>query len=148
MTNVPNAEESARLAEEFIEKVFNQHDVGYLKDVLSEDFVDLSPAPGESGDKASAIAWFERSFQSMPDMHAEVIQTIASGDKVAIRGRYSGTDEGGFMPGMKPTHKKVSMESIDIVQIGPDGKHISHFGIQDVMSAMGQLGLLPPPPEG
>ena len=40
------------------------------------------------------------------------------------------------------------MESIDIVQIGPDGKHISHFGIQDVMSAMGQLGLLPPPPGG
>jgi hypothetical protein len=38
------------------------------------------------------------------------------------------------------------MESIDIVQIGDDGKHTSHFGIQDTMSVMGQLGLLPPPP--
>ena len=144
---MPSVEENTRSAEEFIEKVFNQHDIGYLKDALSEDFVDLSPAPGESSDKAGAIAWFERSIQSMPDMHAEVIQTIASGDKVAIRGRYTGTDEGGFMPGMEPTHKTVSMESIDIVQIGDDGKHVSHFGIQDTMSVMAQLGMLPPPPE-
>ena len=65
--------------------------------------MDLSPAPGESGDKAGAIAWFERSIQNMPDMHAEVIQTIASGDKVAMRGGYTGTDEGRFMPGTSPT---------------------------------------------
>jgi predicted ester cyclase len=69
----------------------------------------------------------------------------APGDKVAIRGLYTGTAEGGFMPGMEPTHKTVTMESIDIVQIGDDGKHLSHFGIQDTMSVMGQLGLLPPP---
>ena len=143
---MPSVEENSRIAEEFIEKVFNQHDVGYLKDVLSEDFVDLSPVPGMPDDKAGTIAWFEQMFQNMPDMHGEVIQTIASGDKVAIRGRYTGTDEGGFMPGMEPTHKTVTMESIDIVQIGDDGKHLSHFGIQDTMSVMGQLGLLPPPP--
>jgi predicted ester cyclase len=142
---MPSVEENTRLAEEFIEKVFNEHDVGYLKDALSEDFVDLSPAPGETGDKAGSIAWFERLLQNMPDMHAEVIQTIASGDRIAIRGRYIGTDEGGFMPGMEPTHRTVTMESIDIVQIGDDGKHISHFGIQDTMGVMGQLGLLPPP---
>lgn len=81
------------------------HDVGYLKDALSDDFVDLSPAPGMPGDKAGAIAWFEQMFTNMPDSHAEVIQTIALGDKVAIRGRYTGTDEGGFMPGIEPTHK-------------------------------------------
>ena len=143
---MPNAEENTRLAEEFIEKVFSQHDVGYLKDTLSEDFVDLSPVAGMPSDKAGAIAWFEQMFQNMPDMHGEVIQTVASGDKVAIRGRYTGTDEGGFMPGMEPTYKTVTMESIDIVQIGDDGKHLSHFGIQDTMSVMGQLGLLPPPP--
>jgi predicted ester cyclase len=145
---MPSVEENTRLAEEFIEKVFNQHDVGYLKDALSEDFVDLSPAPGETGDRAGAIAWFEQLLHNMPDTHAEVIQTIASGDKVAIRGRYTGTDDGGFMPGMEPTHKTVTMESIDIVQIGDDAKHLSHFGIQDTMSVMGQLGLLPPPADG
>jgi predicted ester cyclase len=143
---MPTPEENARTAEEFIEKVFNQHDVGYLKDALSEDFVDLSPVPGMPSDKEGAIAWFEQMFQNMPDIHGEVLQTIASGDKVAIRGRYTGTDEGGFMPGMEPTHKTVTMESIDIIQIGDDGKHTSHFGIQDTMSVMGQLGLLPPPP--
>lgn len=143
---MPSAEENTRIAEEFIEKVFNQHDVGYLKDALSEDFVDLSPVPGMPNDKSGAIAWFEQTFQNMPDLHAEVIQTIASGDNVAVRGRYTGTDEGGYMPGMEPTHKTVTMESIDIMRIGDDGKQLSHFGIQDVMSVMGQLGLLPPPP--
>ncbi|MGH2594817.1 MAG: hypothetical protein ACRDH7_02505 [Actinomycetota bacterium] len=42
--------------------------------------------------------------------------------------------------------RENTIHEIDIVQIGDEGKHLSHFGIQDTMSVMGQLGLLPPPP--
>jgi predicted ester cyclase len=140
---VPSPEESRRLALEFVEKAFNEHDLEYIRSALDDGFVDHSPGPGEAGDKASALAWFERSFQTMPDMHAEVLRTVATGDRVAIHGVYSGTDVGGFMPGMAPTNKRVSMESIDVMQLGPDGRHVAHWGIQDVMTAMAQLGMLP-----
>jgi predicted ester cyclase len=142
---VSRPEENKRLALEFTEKVFNEHDIGYLKDALSEDFVDQSPAPGMMGDKAGTIAFFEQLFQNMPDLHGEVIHAIASGDTVAIHGMYTGTDKGGFMPGMAPTNKQVSMRSIDISEFGEDGKQVSHFGIQDIMGAMMQLGLVPTP---
>lgn len=140
---MPTPEECRRIAIEFVEKAFNEHDLEYLRTALDDGFVDHSPGPGEAGDKESSIAWFERSYRSMPDMHAEVLRTVASGGKVAILGRYTGTDVGGFMPGMPPTNKRVSMESIDVMEIGADGRHLSHWGIQDVMGAMGQLGLLP-----
>ncbi|MEA2579987.1 MAG: hypothetical protein QOE83_879 [Actinomycetota bacterium] len=138
-------EENKRLALEFSEKVFNEHDVGYLKDSLSEEFRDRSPAPGMGDDKVSCIAFFEQLFQNMPDIHCEVLHAVASGNKVAIHGMYTGTDTGGFMPGMEPTNKRVSMASIDISEFDQDGKQVGHFGIQDTMSAMMQLGLVPMP---
>jgi predicted ester cyclase len=141
---MPGSDDTTKYALEFVEKVFNEHDVGYLRDSLREDFVDHSPPPGAAGDKASTVAFLEQMFANMPDMRAEVIRTVASGNKVAVHARYSGTDSGGFMPGMPPTGKRITMDGIDISEIDDDGKHASHYGIQDTMAAMMQLGLMTP----
>jgi predicted ester cyclase len=140
----PPVEKNRELAKTFIDKVFNHHDIGYAKDWISDQSVDHSPRPGSSGDKASTLALFEQMFASMPDMKAEIIETVAAGNKVAIRARFSGTDKGGFMPGMPVTGKSISMESIDVIEFDEHGKSISHYGIQDTMTMLGQLGLLPP----
>jgi hypothetical protein len=63
---MPSIEENTRIAKEFIEKVFSQHDVGYLKDALSEDFVDLSPVPGMPSDKAGRSPGSSRYSRTCP----------------------------------------------------------------------------------
>jgi Predicted ester cyclase len=145
---MPTSDDTTKYALEFVEKVFNEHDMDYLRDSLREDFVDHSPPPGTSGDKASTVAFLKQMFTNMPDMHAEVIRTVASGGKVAVHARYTSTDQGGFMPGMPPTGKQITMDGIDLSEIDEDGKHVSHYGIQDTMAAMIQLGLMSPPGGG
>ena len=138
-----SSEDTTKYALEFVEKVFNEHDIDYLRDSIREDFVDESPPPGAAGDKASVVAFFEQMFANMPDIHAEVMRTVASGNKVAVHARYTGTDRGGFMPGMPPTGKQITMDGIDISEIDESGKQVSHYGIQDIVAAMMQLGLMP-----
>jgi predicted SnoaL-like aldol condensation-catalyzing enzyme len=138
-------EENKELARRFVNAVFNDHDADYAMDALSDDFVEHQPMPGMPPDKKGTVEQMRFFLQSSPDIKAEIHDLIASGDRVAIRATYTGTDAGGFLPGMAPTNKRYSMEGMDIVRWGDDGKVLEHWGIVDAMSAMGQLGLLPPP---
>lgn len=140
-----SAEENRRASIEFVEEVFNKHNLAYLDNALADDFRDVSAPPGQPGTKQSTIDWFGMLMKSSPDNRCEVIQTIASGNKVVVHSRFTGTDTGGFMPGMEPTGKTYTMESIDISEFDENGKQATHYGITDMMGAMMQLGLAPAP---
>ena len=94
-------EENVATVREFAQRVFNEHDITFAEKWLSDDFVDHSPMPGGSGDKAGTIAMFEMMRDQTPDMRIEVEDVIASGNKVAVRSTMHGTDTKGFMPGMR-----------------------------------------------
>jgi predicted ester cyclase len=89
---------------------------------------------------------FEQWFAAVPDLAATIDDMIASGDKVFVRSTISGTQTGEFL-GMPPTGKSFSIGSMDIVRI-QDDQAIEHWGIQDTMAMMTQLGLMPPPAGG
>lgn len=138
-------EENAASCREFMQRVFNEGDMSFAEKMLADDFVDHSPAPGMKGDKASSIEMFRMMKDQVPDNESEILDIIASGNKVAVRTRVSGTDTKGFMPGMPPTGKSFSVETIDVMTFNDDGLNTEHYGIFDMMGAMGQLGLLPSP---
>jgi steroid delta-isomerase-like uncharacterized protein len=142
------AEQNKQAVRDFFEEVFNKKNLDHVREALADDVVEHQEFPGITPDKDGVIKTFEMMFGSTPDMQAEILDLIATGDRVASRSVIRGTDTGGFMPGMPPTNKPYSMEAIDIIRFNDDGKVAEHWGIQDVMGAMGQLGLLPPPPEG
>lgn len=147
---MPTPQENRRLAEEFIEEVFNKKNLAYLEDALADDFVEESMPPGMPNDRAAVLEFFRAMIPPDSDMRVEIIQTIASEDRVAIHTRTTGTDTVGMMPGMEPTGKRYDVEGIDVTIMGPDGKTHGHYGITDMMTAMVQLELMPPPfqPEG
>jgi len=141
-------EEIEGMVREFYERGMNAQDMDYIEGRLSDDFIEHNPFPGLGNDKKGALETFRAIFAGTPDMHAEILETIVSGNRFAVRSRFSGTDSGaGQMPGVPPTGKSYSAESIDVVTVNPAGEFIEHYGIQDVMGIMGQLGLLPPPPD-
>src|SRR5437016_5331139 len=77
-------DENAAIARELIQKVLNEGDIGFAEKTLSEDYVERTPMPGGTNDKAGAIAMFQSMRSMTPDMHIEVHETIASGDKVVV----------------------------------------------------------------
>lgn len=140
-------EENAATTRALIQRVMLEGDVAFAEEVLAESFVEHNPMPGGTADKAGAIAMLTMMRELTPDMHIEVEDVIASGNKVAVRSTMTGTDTNGFMPGMTPTDRPFSMGAIDVFTFDDAGRNVEHYGVYDVMGAMGQLGLLPPPPD-
>jgi hypothetical protein len=44
---------------------------------------------------------------------------------------------------MPATNNRYSMEAMDVVVLGDDGRFTEHYGVYDVASALMQLGLMP-----
>jgi steroid delta-isomerase-like uncharacterized protein len=138
-------EENAATVRELIQRTLNEGDIAYAEKVLSDDYVEQSPMPGGTADKAGAIAMFQMMRQMTPDMRIEVEDVIASGNKVAARSTMHGTDTEGFMPGMEATNKPFAMGAIDVFTFDEDGMNTEHYGVYDIAGTMAQLGLTPPP---
>jgi predicted SnoaL-like aldol condensation-catalyzing enzyme len=141
-------EQNMAACREFNERVFNEGDVSYAEKMISDDFVDHTPPPGGTGDKASTIAMFLQMHDQYPDAKAEILDMVAGGNKVSVRTRVSGTDTEGFMPGMPPTGKPYSMETIDVMTFDDNGMNTEHYGVADIAGTMLQLGLMPGPGGG
>ena len=140
-------EQNAATTRELIQRVLNEGDLGFAEEVLADSYVEGSPMPGGTADKAGAIAMFGMMRQQTPDMRIEIEDVIASGSKVAVRSTLHGTDTNGFMQGMPPTGKPFSLGAIDVFTFDDAGRNTEHYGVYDMMGAMGQLGLLPSPPD-
>jgi predicted ester cyclase len=142
-------EELREISRRFVETVFNQRDLGYAEGALAADFLEHSPPlPTMGTDKAGALDGFKLFLDASDDLHAEILDLISDGHRVAIRARYTGTDTGGFVPGAPATNGRFDIEGIDVATIGEDGLFHEHYGIADVMTQLQQLGLAPsgPPP--
>jgi steroid delta-isomerase-like uncharacterized protein len=137
--------ENAAACREFTQRVFNDHDFSFAEKMMAESFISHSPPPGYAGDKASTIKMFREMAEQVPDARTEIVDLIATDDRVAVRSRISGTDANGFMPGVPATGKSFSMESIDVLSFDENGQNTEHYGIADVPGAMRQLGLMPAP---
>jgi steroid delta-isomerase-like uncharacterized protein len=140
-------DENAATARELIQRVLNEGDIGFAEKTLSEDYVERTPMPGGTPDKAGAIAMFNQMRSMTPDIHIEIAETIASGDKVVVHSTLTGTDTSGFMQTMPATGKPFSIEAIDVFAFNDAGMNTEHYGVYDMMGAMMQLGVLPGAPE-
>jgi predicted SnoaL-like aldol condensation-catalyzing enzyme len=138
-------EQNMASCREFNDRVMNEGDVSYAEKMMRDDFVDHTPPPGGKGDKASTIEMFRQMRDQYPDAKAEILDMVAAGDKVSIRTRVTGTDTEGFMPGMPPTGKPYTLETIDVVTFDENGMNTEHYGVADIAGAMMQLGLIEVP---
>ena len=139
-------EELKAIARRFVDEVFNKRNLKHAEEMLTDDFVEHSPVTPDLGSgKNAAMESFRILLDSSDDLRAEILEQVSDGQRVAIRARYSGTDTGGAFPGMAPTGKHFDIEGIDVAVLDDEGRFIEHYGVADVMTAMGQLGHLPPP---
>jgi steroid delta-isomerase-like uncharacterized protein len=141
---VPTPQENAATVRELIQRVLNEGDIPFAEKILSDAYVEGTPMPGGTADKAGAIAMFTMMRDMTPDMHIDIDDVIASGNKVAVRSTMTGTDTTG-MPGMPATGKSFSMGAIDVFTFDDDGMNTEHYGVYDIMGMMMQLGHMPAP---
>ena len=124
-------------------EILNSGNLDEADEVISTDLVDHEVPPDIPPTLDGWKTWVGVMRSAFPDMHIAIDDTIADGDKVVVRGTFSGTHEGEFM-GMPPTGKSFSVSVIDIGRFA-GGKAVEHWGLTDAMAMMEQLGLGPPP---
>ena len=119
----------------------NQNNLDALDAIVAENIISHNALPGlppglEGGKMAHRVF-----IESFPDGQTHTEDLIAEGDKVVERYIFTGTNTGAFM-GAPPTGKKVQIESMSIYRFA-NGKIVEHWGENDSMGLMAQLGLMP-----
>ena len=122
--------------------LINAGDIDGFGDLLADDFVEHEEVPGLAPTKDGVKAFFRMYISAFPDLRMNAQDVLASGDKVVVRARATGTHQGEFM-GMPPTGKSVDVQLIDILRFSDDGLVREHWGVFDAMAMMQQLGALP-----
>ncbi|HEY2715040.1 MAG TPA: ester cyclase [Solirubrobacterales bacterium] len=118
--------------------------VGRAIDEFVEPDVKInSPLPVESTGAEAYKEVFALLYRAFPDLHVEIEDMIAEGDKVVSRNHVTGTHQGEYM-GLAATGKAVAYNEIFVVRFN-QGRIAETWGVVDVASQMRQLGLIPTP---
>jgi len=97
--------------------------------------------PGLEGSKMA----HQGTMQAFPDRKVEILDVLEDGDKVFVRNRVSGTNQGGFPPFNVPANgKPFTIESWSVYRL-EDGKVVEHWGMNDAIALLMQLGAIPVP---
>jgi steroid delta-isomerase-like uncharacterized protein len=134
-------ERNKALVRRLMEEDISQGDEAVADAIIHPDFVDHTNLPGMQhgieGHKAVV-----RLFRSVfPDLEWRIDDLIAEGDKVVARTTMRGTQQGEFF-GLPPTGKAVEMPGVRVMRIA-DGRIAEHWGSNDDLGLMRQLGALP-----
>jgi predicted ester cyclase len=122
------------------QEIYNSNDLNHLTEVVSEDLLTPNIMPGIPPGVEGAKTAHRIMLAGFPDYQTIIEDMIAEGDKVAARIKMTGTHTGEFM-GVPPTGRQITFTGIYIARIA-DGKIVEHWGEEDSVSLLGQLGVL------
>lgn len=138
------SQENENTFRRLIEEGFNKGNLAALDELFAPNFTEHQDGivpPNVEGVKR-AIVSLRTPF---PDLKLTIEEISVSGDKIWARITGRGTHQAPFM-GRPPTGKSYAITVIDICRF-ENGKIVEHWGVADRLSLMGQLGLLPRPPQ-
>jgi predicted ester cyclase len=122
----------------FNREVIEQGDERAFRELMDPSFVNRTAAPGMSPGPDGMLFTFERVLRpAFPDLHVEIHDQIAEGDKVVTRKTLHGTHRGDFF-GIPATNRAVAIEVMDIVRV-QNGRYVEHWGSNNLPSVVNDL---------
>ena len=136
------AEDNKATLQKFLERA-TKGDLSVVDETFDPAFVDHEAMPGVPPTREGVKQTFTILLKAYPDMKLNVLHLVAEGDYVVVHHQTTGTNKGEFM-GMPATGKAVKFDEMHLVRFA-NGKMIEHWGVEDSMTMMQQLGLAPTP---
>jgi steroid delta-isomerase-like uncharacterized protein len=125
----------------FIDEVINQGRLDAANELVEEDFIEFDPLPGQRQGREGLKEVIAMMRAGFPDLHWVVDETVAAGDKVVSRFRWTGTHRGAFL-GIPATNKAVTVRGVVIDRLRARKMADSRI-LMDTMGLMQQLGAIP-----
>jgi len=131
------AERNKELARRFFEEIWNQGD-----EVAIDRYIPLD-AKGNDPDFGSGREGFKAQWRkwrtAFPDLHFEIVDLVAEGDKVLTRWVLTGTHRGEFL-GIPATGRAIKVAGMSLDRI-EDGLVAEGFDGWDALGLRQQLGV-------
>ena len=128
-----------------LENAWMVHDYGTVREILSADFADRNHGVGAEmmpkGGVDGIIEGHEVGRSSYSDRKQEILDCFGEGDRVVVRSRMTGTNDGG-LPwfGVPANGNKVDIEYITIYRLEND-KVVESWAQMEIAKLMQQLGV-------
>ena len=119
-------------------QTFNQGDLALVDTLVGAEYVGPQGGRGPTGFKAVVVGL----RSAFPDLHYSVDETVAEGDRVAVRWHWTGTHKGPFRV-FPPTGKEVENTGVGIFHF-QDGKIVAAVLETDRLGFLEQIGVVPP----
>jgi steroid delta-isomerase-like uncharacterized protein len=138
-----STEENKALVRRFYEEVFNNKNMAGVDAFVAPNIIDHSLPPGTPGGIESVRQAVTMLLTAFPDLHLTLEDIIVEGDRVAVRWTMRGTHQGASL-GMPPTGKQFTIPGVSLLYL-ERGKVVEAWIVQDQLSMLQQLGLVPAP---
>lgn len=136
------AEDNKAVVLKFVDRM-NKGDMTVIDEIFDAGYIEHGLPPGLPPTKEGLKQMFGMYLKGFPDMKITTLHLVAEGDYVLIHHLTTGTNKGEFM-GMPATNKAVKFDEMHLVRFA-NGKAAEHWGVEDSMTMMQQLGLMPEP---
>ena len=125
------------------DEVFTQGHLDSADQLVAPEIIEHQFAPEGSPGRTvtrDQFKGFVRALRaSIPDLRYTVEDAAQVGNKVWLRVRARGTDNGTGQFGHPPTGQPISIDVIDVARF-VDGRMVEHWGVPDRMSVLQQVG--------
>lgn len=136
--NTPTVSEIAKaVTRRNTEEVQGGGNFALFDELFADDFIDHTPQPNCTPDKAGARQLYHALREAFPDFHAEIHWQRADGEVVTTYKTYHGTHRGNFL-GIAPTGREIRFETVDAMRVH-NGKITEHWGVANLYSLIQQL---------
>jgi steroid delta-isomerase-like uncharacterized protein len=141
-TNAKLAEDNKAMTQRFIDRM-NKHDLSAIDEFFDASFVEHDVPPGMPPNREGMKQMFQMFLKGFPDMKMTVDHVVAEGDLVMIHLTTTGTNKGEMM-GLPATNKVIKVQEMHLARV-VNGKFVEHWGVEDQMTMLQQLGIMPDP---
>ena len=143
MENQATITANKKFVQQFIDRVFNEHNAGATRDYFSPDVKWHGGTLGTIEGSDAMTAFYGTLFTALPDLHATTLDVIADGDTVWCRFVVEGTSEGSLF-GFPATGKTVRWDETDSYRVA-NGKITEEWSSPDMTNILFQIGAYTPP---
>ncbi|WP_242112482.1 ester cyclase [Luteimonas aquatica] len=128
-----------RILRRYFDEVWNAGRLDALDELLTPDYVNHSPSienpePGPAGLKPIVVAL----RTAIPDLHYELLDFVATPDKIAAHVRVTGTQRGELF-GMPASGARIDVRQMQFEWLR-EGRICAHWRLTDEAALMRQLG--------
>jgi len=122
--------------------MINKHDLTIVDQIISDDYVLHGPGGQDIKGQEVLKQAFIAAIAGFPDLHYQIDDMVAEGDKVAVRYTRTGTHKGDYR-GIAPTGKWTKAIGALFYRL-VDGKIVERLGYSDQLTLFQQMGVSPP----